>query len=148
MASLAEIESRIKNGKKAGQWTADTALMYEFIYDLNPTICLRCGMKVSYVKRNNKFCSSECQSGFYTDDKYDITESIINNKRVWIRNCPECDKELTYTRRENAMKLIRLNASCRKCGKKNISEITRHRMSVSLRKTFGEIRKRKGYYVD
>jgi len=45
----------------------------------------------------------------------------IGNKKKWVRNCPQCNKECVYVRKEDVNAAIKLNSKCRSCSKRGIS---------------------------
>ena len=45
-----------------------------------------------------------------------LPEGITWDTVDFIRHCPNCDKELRYSRRDHAIQMLRLNTSCASCG--------------------------------
>lgn len=53
-------------------------------YESNPKICKNCELKLSYKKRNNKFCSHSCSACF---------NNRGSKKNLKIKDCQHCGKK-------------------------------------------------------
>lgn len=76
------------------------------IYNQNPTTCRNCNTKISYKKRDNKYCSVSCSNQhrtLSTTHKQKTANSIVEyHKKEYLKNpkkCKICDSAMKYTHR-------------------------------------------------
>ena len=53
---------------------------------------------------------------------------------MYIRNCSQCGKEISYSNKGNLNKANRRNANCRPCSKKGKAQSEEHRRKMSIAK--------------
>lgn len=81
------IEKQKLYGSISGQIIKLRFLEKAKLYEASPNNCLNCGIKLSYKKRSNKFCSHICSA-------------IVNNpKRTKVHNCITCGSILDTGRK-------------------------------------------------
>ncbi|AUZ95224.1 HNH endonuclease [Agrobacterium phage Atu_ph07] len=53
-------------------------------YDLSPTLCKNCSIKLEYAKRHNKFCGSSCSASY---------NNVLKTKKV-SKQCKHCNSSI------------------------------------------------------
>jgi len=62
-----------------------------------------------------------------------LPKGLTWDTKHFIRNCPDCGKELRYKRRDHATQMLRLNTSCCNCGARKRGAVNHgHHRGVSI----------------